>query len=407
MLQKTNYAIQINDPWGVGKTYYVTQVLKQRIENIDVFKENPKEGKYKFIYVSLNGLRNVDEIGESVFLGSINKYGSGTYKLTKIGLGIGAKVPGWKFLEKADEGMNTITKFSKHLKKCILCFDDLERIDKSVSIQQVLGYINSTYIEHENIKTLFISNEEKMNENKDFYKIKEKVIGRTIQYDKKLNEVLPDFMQNNYGDNENVHQFYTENSDTILQIISYVNEKINLRTLGFVFDSFTQVMSKCKTLIKHNNEMYLSVFTNILLISNDYKEGELNRIEELEPLYDLIQLSFFIEFDNKKESSDLDYGSRFWYRYFKKQTIIRGFVHVYKSISEYILTGHLNVALLESEIKAKYSQEEEKLEDKALRIVENYIDYELDQINNSLQTLIEGIEKGYYTPDRYPRLYRK
>ncbi|PGA34200.1 hypothetical protein COL88_31245, partial [Bacillus thuringiensis] len=270
MLQKTNYAIQINGPWGVGKTYYVTQVLKQRIENIDVFEENPKEGKYKFIYVSLNGLRSVDEIGESVFLGSINKYGSGTYKLTKIGLGIGAKIPGWKILEKADEGMNTITKFSKHLKKCILCFDDLERIDKSVSIQQVLGYINSTYIEHENIKTLFISNEEKMNENKDFYKIKEKVIGRTIQYDKKLKEVLPDFMQNNYGDNENVNQFYTENSDTILQIISYVNEKINLRTLGFVFDSFTQVMSKCKTIIKHNNEMYLSVFTNILLISNDY-----------------------------------------------------------------------------------------------------------------------------------------
>ena len=66
---------------------------------------------------------------------------------------------------------------------------------------------------------------------------------------------------------------------------------------------------------------------------------------------------------------------------------------------------HLNVALLESEIKAQYSQEEEKLEDKALRIVENYIDYELDQISNSLKILIEGIEQGYHTPHRYPRLY--
>ncbi|PGV79313.1 hypothetical protein COD84_08660 [Bacillus cereus] len=100
-------------------------------------------------------------------------------------------------------------------------------------------------------------------------------------------------MQNNYVDNENVNQYDTENSDMILQIISYVNEKINLRTLEFVFDSFTQVMSKCKTLTKHNNEIYLSIFINILLISNDYKEGELNRIEELEPLFYLVQLSFF------------------------------------------------------------------------------------------------------------------
>ncbi|MCU5489914.1 KAP family NTPase, partial [Bacillus cereus] len=179
-LPKTNYAIQINGPWGIGKTYYVTQVLKNEIEKIEVNKKDT----YKFIYISLNGLKNVDEIGESVFLNSINKSGSYTYMIGRAGLELGSKFPGFKALETVDKKISNITKLRNHLKKCVLCFDDLERIDKSVTIQQILGYVNSAYIEHENIKVLFISNEEKLHAKEEFHKIKEKVIGRTIQYNK-------------------------------------------------------------------------------------------------------------------------------------------------------------------------------------------------------------------------------
>lgn len=67
----------------------------------------------------------------------------------------------------------------------------MERIDRTLSIQQVLGYINTNFIEHENIKTLFISNEDQLHDNEHFKLIREKVIGRTIKYEKTVEEVLP------------------------------------------------------------------------------------------------------------------------------------------------------------------------------------------------------------------------
>ncbi|RBP25382.1 MULTISPECIES: P-loop NTPase fold protein [Bacillus] len=399
-LEKTNYAIQINGPWGIGKTHYVTKVLKEEIEEIEA---TPKD-KYRVIYISLNGLKNVDEIGESVFLSSINKTGSYTYTIGRAGLEIGSKIPGFKFLEAVDKKISNITQYREHLQKCVLCFDDLERIDKSVTIQQVLGYINSTYIEHENIKTLFISNEEKLKENTEFYKIKEKVIGRTIQYIRGTNEVLPDFMKVNYGKNEKIIGFYERNYNTILQIINTISEKINLRTLRFVFDSLSQVINKCNSLEKNADIICLSIFTNILLISVDFKEGILKNKQELEPLYELDALGFMIEFEKKGIKVEKEYKRIFWDKYLKNKTILKEFMHIYKSVSEYILTGHLDIELFKEEIKREYNQEEGS-KDKAIKVINNYMEFELDELNTNVDIVIQSLEKGEYHPYRYPRTY--
>ena len=61
------------------------------------------------------------------------------------GLGVGLA----KGIE--DEAENIAKQFT-NLENAVLCFDDLERIDRTLSIQQVLGYINTNFIEHENIK---------------------------------------------------------------------------------------------------------------------------------------------------------------------------------------------------------------------------------------------------------------
>ncbi|PFK48939.1 P-loop NTPase fold protein [Bacillus cereus] len=399
-LEKTNYAIQINGPWGIGKTHYVTKVLKEEIEGIEA---TPKD-KYRVIYISLNGLKNVDEIGESVFLSSINKTGSYTYTIGRAGLEIGSKIPGFKFLEAVDKKISNITQYREHLQKCVLCFDDLERIDKSVTIQQVLGYINSTYIEHENIKTLFISNEDKLKESTEFYKIKEKVIGRTIQYIRGTNEVLPDFMKVNYGENEKIIGFYERNYNTILQIINTISEKINLRTLRFVFDSLSQVINKCNSLGKNADIICLSVFTNILLISVDFKEGILKNKQELEPLYELDALGFMIEFEKKGIKVEKEYKRIFWDKYLKNKTILKEFMHIYKSVSEYILTGHLDIELFKEEIKREYNQEEGS-KDKAIKVINNYMEFELDELNTNVDIVIQSLEKGEYHPYRYPRTY--
>src|SRR5262249_32584846 len=45
------YAVMINGPWGVGKTYLVKEFLKETIREPD-----------KYVYVSLFGLASLDEI---------------------------------------------------------------------------------------------------------------------------------------------------------------------------------------------------------------------------------------------------------------------------------------------------------------------------------------------------------
>ncbi|MCU5489836.1 hypothetical protein OCA95_25825, partial [Bacillus cereus] len=160
----------------------------------------------------------------------------------------------------------------------------------------------------------------------------------------------------------------------------------------------------CDLLKEQHEVVRLCIFTNILLISIDYKEGVLQNKEELEPLYEPTALGFLLAFEKKEDGVKEEYKNIFWNKYLKNKTIISEFVHVYRSISEYILTGHLNVELFNNEIKRKYNQEEDPKE-KALNIVENYMEFELNQLEESIEVVIQGLENGDYHPYKYPRLY--
>ncbi|CDN36419.1 P-loop NTPase fold protein [Bacillus thuringiensis] len=398
-LHKTNYAIQLNGPWGIGKTYYVTEILKPEIEKLPV---PDSDKKYKFIYISLNGIKSVDEIDEILFLNSIDGVLNVGYRSAKWGLRIASKISPLGVGQGVEGELSNVAKKFTNLKNTVLCFDDLERIDKSLSIQHILGYINSNYVEHENIKTIFISNQEKLEEENYFYKIKEKIIGRTIQYNKVIDEVLPDFIYNNYQESEKIRDFYEENSQIILQIIKFMSEGVNLRTLRFIFDSFLQVINNCE-LVERNNRIRLSVFINILLISEDFKNGLVNEPKELELLYDLSTLGF-LNFSSKEETKQEKYAKTFRDKYLQNSMISELF-KMHKSIGIYILTGHLNAELLEEEIKEIYLKQENK-EQKALRVIYLYSEFELDELQSNIEIVIEGIEKGSYKPEIYLEVYR-
>lgn len=401
-LPKTNYAIQLNGPWGTGKTYYVNKILKPKIE--DLFIPNSTEN-YKFIYISLNGIKNVDEIDESLFLNSINQYGNKAYKYTKIGLRVMGKLPGLGLAKEIESEVPNITKQLTKLKNAVLCFDDLERIDRTISIQQVLGYINTNFVEHENIKTLFVSNENQLHDNGNFKLIREKVIGRTIKYDKTINGVLPDFIRNTYGEDSEVTRFYEENSSLIVQIIAFMSKDFNLRTLRFAFDSFKQIISECSSSINRNNSILLSLFINVLLISDEYKKGLLHDVEQLEPLYNSY-IGFLIGMRNKDGKREITYAEMFYHKYLEDNPLVGKNIILYRSILTYILTGHLDVEGLKKEIDEKHDESVKPEEELALKVINDYNNFELKQLRESVDIVIKGIKKGYYPPEYYPELYR-
>lgn len=272
-----NYAFLINGDWGCGKTYFI----KNFFEN-DYIKEEYK----KPILISLYGIKNTTEIKErsvESFIGQ-SKVGEvkANNKVTKYINGI------TEIIKSADtslpinvfDAVNTFAKAFIDPDKHILVFDDLERC--LMPINEVLGFINN-YVENDNYKVIILANEDeiikkthsenlelkyittlinnkdtdkidlKSETNKIFaeqieYKIiKEKLIGRTINFVDYFDENLVSTIEN-ISINSEVDIIIKNNIDRIKEIIKEVNFR-NLRSLNYAIDFFASFYEAMKYLI--------------------------------------------------------------------------------------------------------------------------------------------------------------
>ena len=55
---KTSYAVLMTAPWGAGKTYFAKHTLCKRLEKV---------GNKKIYYISLNGIKDINQIAKEVF----------------------------------------------------------------------------------------------------------------------------------------------------------------------------------------------------------------------------------------------------------------------------------------------------------------------------------------------------
>jgi hypothetical protein len=164
----TKYAIMIDGDWGCGKTYLWKNIIL------------PEVGKSDAIYVSMFGLRDINDIENEIFRalsivgadeegilkGIINSNPNMAEDIKFGGLGFAVQFGLKKWKE-------TRIKKSKRL---FICFDDLERWAGDIEI--CLSYINKL-VEHDGAKCLVIGNAkeiEEKNKNK-FHDTKEKTIG--------------------------------------------------------------------------------------------------------------------------------------------------------------------------------------------------------------------------------------
>ena len=212
-----NEAIMLTGDWGSGKTHFI----KNTLMSSDVLE---KHG-LKPIYITLNGIKNLSDI-DSKILGEKLKYGKFLEsKVGKIGQGIG-KV----FLPSTIKLFNininfesssfdpTIFDYSKN----VLIFDDLERISENLNVEDVLGYINSLFIEHNQVKVIFVAWETQI-ERKKYNTIKEKIIFRTVEYQLDLestfDEIINEFREKHKG----YHSLLNEKKSLIIAILNQLD----------------------------------------------------------------------------------------------------------------------------------------------------------------------------------------
>lgn len=159
------FCVLLTGPWGAGKTHFIKS-----------FQESLKSEK-QFLYVSLNGIQSIDQVNDEFYRILNPKLGGETAgiagSLLKQSIKAGTR---FEIDTKVIRFFKSVfTKYTNH----ILIFDDLERCE--IPIEEQLGFLNKL-VEHNSAKIILIANEQELiDRHKNYPKIKEKLIGITLE----------------------------------------------------------------------------------------------------------------------------------------------------------------------------------------------------------------------------------
>lgn len=321
------------------------QILKKKIKKGEI--DVDKIVRYnQFVYVSLNGISDVDSIAYEVLCqihyklaaiknNIVTKLIGRTISSMRPSLNVGNVGIGIEHqkLIKKDEYENFIN--NNNIKKIVLVFDDLERC--KVDTQELLGYINK-YVEEKDIKVILIGCEEEIekylihkhkelnmigssllldpiefNKNKHpfsvdtdsikakqeelqavekiiygkipyYYKIKEKVVFDTYYFKIDYDYVLESFLR------KTVLRGNKENIIAIIKDLLVNFTCTNIRTIKYAFNVLYELLSKLNIdLSKYSDysiiNLYICVFVSAICSKKSINYEDV--LKEIESFYDI------------------------------------------------------------------------------------------------------------------------
>jgi hypothetical protein len=264
-LLNPQYAVLLKGKWGSGKTHFINK-----------YKDKLKENKQRYIYVSLYGVKNYDEI-ETKFLQSSNPE-----IFNEKSLFIG-KLADAFINENIKKSLGQIKKSlsSLNAKGNILIFDDLERC--SINIVDLLGYINN-FVEHQSYKVILIANEKELEKTKKYKKIKEKLVGKTFEFKTDANLAYDSFLGELKNENKIKENILVKEKLNILELFEESESK-NLRALRQTLLDFERFYDE--VLITHlkKEELIKDILYWYFLFSFEIRQGN-NDIVDLDKLKD-------------------------------------------------------------------------------------------------------------------------
>lgn len=237
------YALQIDAPWGSGKTHFITNYLESR------FPEKPGEDR-PYLHITLFGARSIDEIDRQVTGQLFGSGGRETGAIVASALAAGAA---WL---KADKlvtevagkiGAKAVKTALDRIKNGMIIFDDVERC--SMPLKDALGYINQ-FVERNKFKVILISNEKALTrpdasaQEKEnaiaLASFKEKLIGRTLRYVSDPEQAYDVFVKDFHSDL--AKRIAQEKRAEALKVFR-ASKRDNLRSLRIGLETFDRITS--------------------------------------------------------------------------------------------------------------------------------------------------------------------
>jgi hypothetical protein len=177
------YVMAIKGEWGVGKTYAWNKYLIEARKDGRV-----PSGKYS--YVSLFGIKNLDQLKEAIFSNAMSNEHAGeqpslqSFQNNTKNLLDSFSRQSWKFVKDLpylNHATPAIQAWSfMSVSKYLICIDDLERKGASLEVKEVLGLI-SLLKEQKDCKVVLLLNDG-TKEVEDYSKYKEKVLDLELYF---------------------------------------------------------------------------------------------------------------------------------------------------------------------------------------------------------------------------------
>lgn len=270
--EDVEYATLLTGKWGCGKTFFIRNYIEKR----------SNDNRYKFIYVSLFGLKDIPSVNDAIFeeLHPILshksiKFAGGILK-SAINFGFTFDLIGDASQEttaKIDLSkiINPLKNDTNNYNNLIFIFDDLERT--LIPIIEILGFINSI-CENKNVKTIIIANENEINyknksndKNETYKRFKEKVIGKSF--------IIHNDNESYWKSFEEKYSSKLKKYEIIINIIQSTFERSgnkNYRNLIQTTDDYIDFTKKIKSNYLDNDEFIERLSEQFYTLSLEYKK---------------------------------------------------------------------------------------------------------------------------------------
>jgi len=277
----TNYALFITGDWGIGKTYYLKNSLRETIGETPAFSNNEK--KYRPVLISLFGLKSIEEIQLEILFSLYpilknDKFRLGTSILKNVTKGV-LQIAGISEFSNIFSNIDIKPESFINLDEIVICFDDLERKSPNLEIEEFIGYVNKL-VENDDAKILIIANESHIPD-ENFKFLKEKVIGNSVEFIPDFNATFDSILNVKFLGYLDYKSFLEDNKEYILSL--FITNSTNLRILIFALQYFQIIYSEInlnftndEKLFERKDEILSELLRFSITISILYKEGKIS-----------------------------------------------------------------------------------------------------------------------------------
>lgn len=295
-------SILIDGPWGCGKTYTIKKFIND---------------KNSICYVSLFGIKNVDELNTFIYKTVHTKRIVSKYSFNSISKIVSP-------LSHTIYAIPNVLQKIEDTENPIIVFDDLERVEQSFSLTELFGYIDKFI--NNGIRIICCYNKEKLDESKkNSFNFLEKIFDRIFVISETntdfLRELLPENIDLDFYDfYMNLYVFFGANLRAYIKIIQFYE---------YLIKNIQNVENNVKKIVLYNISYLIYVifyFPDTIILNTEgflktdktiYGDNIAKRIEyiklnngvfdklNIDCFYALINLFLFDEFNSLSKALDI------------------------------------------------------------------------------------------------------